>query len=567
MINSNISGVDFCADSLKSPNIMKAFIKVLTKVEHMDVSSRGIFILFSHDFVSLSFRGSKAVKASLGDAGIKVGSGWRREDLGIGVPAYIARVARRHDTAILSVPINHPILGILGYIGYVSDVLQNVEQAEPMLIVFADYLYATEFNRQRELNDDVNQCLIKYQQTRFLVLDADGFMVYASGAFYEYFNTTMADMINYHLFDFFIFPPNIKTQIQHTSQIINENVDFDFSGELQRLNLTFDILNSEFRVIIFAAVKQTAGRMQGEQAGNRLQPMLATLKTQSPKMQRVINSAKEAVKNTSPIYILGEEGTGKRSLALMIHNSCEKFKDGPFIAVNLHSVAKSEMSDLLLGTEESGGGQSKFTQATGGTLYIERIDLLPGVLQAALTHIILTKTLFDINKNTAIDLNFRLITSSIKPLDELVHQRRFCPSLYFYLTGATLSLPGLNDRKEDIPYLIDKKLRSLDVSSDGVDLALAGSFHEYALNRTWAGNLAELFKWVEHAYLNKDDVMTASNDIDVAALASPIHTLEELETREIANALSILSRKYIEVAEQLGISQSTLRRKIAKYNL
>lgn len=284
-------------------------------------------------------------------------------------------------------------------------------------------------------------------------------------------------------------------------------------------------------------------------------------------MKRVINSAKEAVKNTSPIYILGEEGTGKRSLALTVHNSCETFKDGPFIAVNLHSVTKSDMSNLLLGKEGADPTKSKFELVNGGTLYIERIDLLRGVLQAALTHIILTKTLFDINTNRSVDLNFRLITSSIKPLDELVHERRFCPSLYFYLTGATLSLPSLHDRKEDIPYLINKKLKSLDVSNNEVDGELSTTLQEYALNKVWAGNLSELFKWIEHTYLNKSDLLLIGHDMNIAEFDEPIQTLEDLERREISNALSVLNRKYVDVAEQLGISQSTLRRKIVKYGI
>ncbi|MFC1503381.1 sigma 54-interacting transcriptional regulator [Pseudomonadota bacterium] len=565
MISNILSSVDSRLESIKSPEMIKDFIKTITKVSHLELFNHGVFILFSYDFVSLSFRGNRKIKEQLELLDINVGSYWHREDMGIEYPASIMSNSKSMKMEIISLPITHPNMGGIGYVSYLCDVKHHVKQSEPMLTVLSELLCEIDSNRKHRLEEAVNGLFIEHLQSSFLVFDNEGFIVHASSAFYESFNTSEKAIINYNLFEFFIFPPKVKYRISQGTSIIEENVDFDFSGDIKRLNVTFDSLNLDLKVMHFDAVIESNNKIVTH-AENRLLPTLETFETHSTQMQRVVNSAKEAVKSTSPIYILGEEGTGKRSLALTIHNSCDKFKDGPFIAINLHSVSKADMSDLLLGPEGSDSSKSKFELANGGTLYIERIDLLPGVLQA-LTHIILTKTLFDINTNKSIDLNFRLITSSIKPLDELVHERRFCPSLYFYLTGVTLSLPTLYDRKEDIPYLINKKLNSLDISSDYVDEELSQTFQEYALNRNWAGNISELFKWIEHTYLNKDTLLSESFSLDNICSGTQIQTLEEIEKKEISNALSILNRKYVDVAEQLGISQSTLRRKIAKYGL
>ncbi|MGF1727624.1 sigma 54-interacting transcriptional regulator [Photobacterium nomapromontoriensis] len=566
-MNTNIlSSVESRVENIKSPEMIKDFIKTITKINHLELFNHGVFIFFSHDFISLSLRGCRETKDQLQALAINVGTYWYREEMGLKEPSVISRGGKSAKLTIISVPVSHPTMGILGYVSYLCDAEKNVMQAGSLLTILADYLGELELNRRHRMEDTANNLFIEYQQSCFLMLDNEGFIVHASKDFYTSFNTESVDIINYNLFEFFIFPPKIKCKITQNIPVIEENIDFDFSGEIKHLSMTFNAINAGLNIIVFCAPK-VANKKSVIKSDNRLLPTLEAFETHSPLMRRVINSAKEAVKNTSPIYILGEEGTGKRSLALTIHNSCNTFKDGPFIAVNLHSVSKADMSDLLLGAEGSDAAKSKFELANGGTLYIERIDLLPGVLQAALTHIILTKTLFDINTNTSIDLNFRLITSSIKPLDDLVHERKFCPSLYFYLTGATLSLPSLHERAEDIPYLINKKLKTLDVSQDTVDQTLSQTFQEYALNRTWAGNMAELFKWVEHTYLNKDHLLMESQTAGASALGTPIQTLEELEKREISNALSILNRKYVEVAEQLGISQSTLRRKIAKYGI
>lgn len=548
-------------EGTKSPEMIKDFIRLMSKVGQLELNEKGVFILFSHEFVSLSLRGSKALKQELETLGLSVGSYWQPDSIGLAEIVNF-RLRNKQQVSIFALPIMSHEGRALGYIAYLNEATAGHSNQEYVLTVLAEYLAQTCGLRQQSIDEKINHLFVEEQHATFLALDNEGFIVHASEPFCHQFNIRATELINVSIYEYFIFPPKVKSQIAQGMPFNVDSVDFDFAGELKQLCVTYSRLDSSFKLLKFSRPIEKA-----TDNALRLLPTLERFETESVVMNRVLNSAKEAVKGSSPIYIMGEEGTGKRSLALAIHNSCDRFKEGPFIAVNLHSAKREDLSALLLGGENGSGTKSKFELANGGTLYIERIDLLPGVLQAALTHIILTKTLFDINTNTSVNLNFRLITSSIWPLEDLVHERRFCPSLYFYLTGATLQIPNLQSRSDDIPMLVKRKLLELAGNENAIEDSFLQAMLEYAEKRVWSGNIAELFKWLEHTYLNRENLIIDANLVESAALGSPIQPLEEIEKREIANALSMLDRKYNIVADQLGISLSTLRRKIAKYEL
>ncbi|WP_028023764.1 sigma 54-interacting transcriptional regulator [Enterovibrio calviensis] len=550
-------------EGLKSPGLIKDFSKVMTKVSQWPMSTEGTLLLFSHEFVCLSVRGNKAIKQSLEVDDYVVGSYWTPEVLGLqGI--HKLRLSNKLQLSVTSVPIADSESGVLGYISYIDDSKNALDSVQFILMMIAECLVEMSANRRQLKGINFNQQYIDASKACFLVLDDDGFVLHCSQAFLERFTVSEGDIINTSVFETFLFPPKVKSLIAEGGEINGDNVDFDFAGQLQQYRVTMLPIAGGCRVLRFSDASEATTRADKK---HRLASTLERYHTESPAMQRVISAAKACMKNTSPIYILGEEGTGKRSLAHTMHNSCSRFSEGPFVAVNLHSAKREDLSELLLGSDEE-GNKSKFELANGGTLYIERIDLLPGVLQAALTHIILTKTLFDFNTNKSTSLDFRLITSSINPLEDLVHERRFCPSLYYYLTGASLSLPNLQNRTEDISLIIDRKLSELYGDNSAVDDSLRHLLLEHAKRRVWAGNISELAKWIEHAFLHRDNVLLDAESVDaMSVVATPIQLLDDIEKREIANALALLNRKYVDVAEQLGISLSTLRRKIAKYDL
>ncbi|KXF81570.1 hypothetical protein ATN88_02485 [Enterovibrio coralii] len=505
-------------EGVKSPGMIKDFIRVMTKIGHLPMGTDGVFVLFSHEFVSLSLRGNKDIKADLEAQSLAVGSYWAPETLGLQGAAVFKRADKKTLT-IQSVPVSDPESGVLGYVAFIHADSEAVKLAELTLMVLAECLIETGMGRRHRFEDEINKRYVEHSKACFVVIDSEFFITHASREFYSQFGTSSSELVNASLYEYFLFPPKIKAQICEGQYIDGENVDFDFAGNLKQLNLSVAELDNAHCVIRFAPISSANSKAD---KNHRLVSTLERFQTQSSAMKRVINAAKESIKGTSPIYIMGEEGTGKRSLALTIHNSCERYREGPFIAVNLHSVKKEDLSTLLLGNEEE-GSKSKFELANGGTLYIERIDLLPGVLQAALTHIILTKTLFDINTNKSVSLNFRLITSSIKPLEDLVHERRFCPSLYYYLTGASLNLPNLQNRSEDIPMFVDRKLGDLYGGREAVDENLRHLLLEHATNRTWTGNISELAKWIEHTFLHRDSMLLDASSVDaMAVVATPI---------------------------------------------
>ncbi|KII77332.1 sigma 54-interacting transcriptional regulator [Vibrio renipiscarius] len=551
-------------EGIKSPGLIQDYSRIMAKIGALPMGIEGVFLLFSHEFVCLSLSGNKILKALLESQKHVIGNYWPPEILGL-QEVFPLRVGGKQSLSVMSVPITDSRMGVLGYVTYIHTDVGALKNADVTLATMADYLLEMSQHRFQQQQDVFNRQYIDSRKACFLMVDHEGSIVHGSPAFFEQFQTRSDDVINANLFELFLFPPKIKYLISEGSDIDGDNVDFDFLGRLQQYKLFTHAIDHQHRIVDFAPIEMAAS---AQDKNHRLAFTLDRYSTESPAMQRVIAAAKESIKNTSPIYIMGEEGTGKRSLALTIHDSCERYSEGPFIAVNLHSVKKEDLSTLLLGSDDGEGAKSKFEMANGGTLYIERIDLLPGVLQAALTHIILTKTLFDINTNESVNLNFRLITSSIKRLEDLVHERRFCPSLYYYLTGASLSLPNLQNRTEDIPMIVERKLSELYGRRDAIDENLLALLLEHARNRAWAGNISELAKWIEHTFLHRDSMLLDASSVEAMSIvATSIQPLDDIEKREIANALAVLNRQYVDVAKQLGISLSTLRRKIVKYAL
>lgn len=551
-------------EGIKSPTLIEDYAQVISKISSLPMGMEGVFLLFSHEFICLSLSGNKAIKALLETQNHLIGNYWPPEILGL-QEVFHFRLSCKQSLSVMSVPITDSRRGVLGYVTYIHTDPTALKNADVTLTMMADYLLEMSHHRHQQQKETLNCQYIDFRKACFLMVDNDGVIIHASQAFFEQFNIQQSDVINVNLFDLFLFPPKIKYLITEGTSIDGENVDFDFIGQLQQYKLHMNVIDRQHRMLDFSPIEMM---VSAQDKSHRLAFTLDRYITESPDMQRVIAAAKESIKNTSPIYIMGEEGTGKRSLALTIHDSCERYSEGPFIAVNLHSVKKEDLSTLLLGSDEGEGTKSKFEMANGGTLYIERIDLLPGVLQAALTHIILTKTLFDINTNESVNLNFRLITSSIKRLEDLVHERRFCPSLYYYLTGASLVLPNLQNRLEDIPLIVERKLTELYGRREAIDESLYSLLLEHARQRVWAGNISELSKWIEHTFLHRDSVLLDASSVEAMSIvATSIQPLDDIEKREIANALAVLNRQYAEVAKQLGISLSTLRRKIIKYSL
>ncbi|MFN3396141.1 MAG: sigma-54 interaction domain-containing protein, partial [Thermodesulfovibrionales bacterium] len=290
-------------------------------------------------------------------------------------------------------------------------------------------------------------------------------------------------------------------------------------------------------------------------------------KIMSMTLQKALISAKENV----PVTIFGETGTGKTELAKFIHNHSQ-IREGPFLHINCSAIPETLFESELFGYKKgafTGAGTEKkgyIALAEGGTLFLDEISDMPFSCQAKLL------TFLDSNKYRPLGAvrekmaRLRIISSSNKPLWEMVKRKEFREDLFFRISVVKLFIPPLRERKEDIPLLVKNYLKGKKyISPEAMSLLLS---------HTWPGNLRELFSVLESALIcsaGEETIMPEhicfdyynyyNNDVNLVS-PTPID-----ERQKILLALRNSHNNKTRAARTLGISRVTLWRKITKYNI
>lgn len=300
----------------------------------------------------------------------------------------------------------------------------------------------------------------------------------------------------------------------------------------------------------------------------------------STEMRRLVRYGKQAAKGRHPILLRGEEGVGKQRLGQAIHNGSER-ADGPYIALNCQALPQNLMAREFLGNDASEGEAglpSKFELANGGTLYLEQVEYLSPEMQSALLQTLKTGMLMRVNSNRVIPVNVRIIAASGADLPLLVKQNRFRRQLFYALQSFELHIPPLRQRQQDIPLLVQDTLTAL-----GRHFHCSYRIGEDAVHQLmlypWPGNDQELKSAVERAAMTCRHNHIMLGDLPAhllgertlwdpdAAAAQPPLSLADVEQQAIVHAALACQGRLNAMAPLLGISRTTLWRKIKLYGL
>ena len=174
----------------------------------------------------------------------------------------------------------------------------------------------------------------------------------------------------------------------------------------------------------------------------------------SPGMRQALAELERAGRQDRPVLIIGEPGTGKRVAAREIHLHSQRGKTGPFVVVHCASVPEPLLEGVLFGGHaEHGAG--RIAEASGGTLVLEEISQLTPRLQDRLLKA-MESGLLDSARGERIPFNVRLIATCRRPLVEPVARAEFSEALYELLRSVEIDLPPLRERRDDIPFLVEK---------------------------------------------------------------------------------------------------------------
>ena len=203
------------------------------------------------------------------------------------------------------------------------------------------------------------------------------------------------------------------------------------------------------------------------------------LPTTNPSMIRLFLNAEKIAKCDLSIFVWGERGTGKESLARSIHRASLR-KDGPFIAVDVAAYKQDNFSSELFGRAKDWNGKHDEKQgfietAAGGTLFIDNIDCLDLPVQARLKRVIQNSEFYRDNSTEIKKSDLRIIVSSTKDLTSSQYRETFSRDLLYHLMVNSIEIPPLRSRAEDIPlavnYFLKKELKNLNREDDQVSVS------------------------------------------------------------------------------------------------
>lgn len=294
------------------------------------------------------------------------------------------------------------------------------------------------------------------------------------------------------------------------------------------------------------------------------------------------------------ILLIGESGTGKELFAQAIHNRYRP--KGPFVAINCAAMPRDLIESELFGYEsgsftgaEKSGRPGKIEMAHGGVLFLDEIGDMPIELQAVLLRVLQDKHVMRIGGSRYRQVNFRLITATNKNLYRMIQENTFREDLYFRLSVLKVTIPPLRDRKEDISLLADYFMREycnkITLPIPQISMATRIKLMEYE----WPGNVRQLENAIIYA-VNvategiiglehlPEDLSGEDNHYRYEKLQQTYHhkekgndseilSMDETEQLTIENALQKANGNVTETAKLLGMSKSTLYRRMKKYNL
>lgn len=313
------------------------------------------------------------------------------------------------------------------------------------------------------------------------------------------------------------------------------------------------------------------------------------LVSQDPTMRQVIDLAEAIAARRSSVLIVGERGTGKKTLARWLHASSPRH-DSPFEVYSCRGRQDSAVEADLFGRAAEGNGASNhggglLARAAGGTLFLDDVQCLSPMLQSHVLRIVRDTEVRTAGADRAARPEARFILGCSEELGPLVERGDFRSDLFYALSAVTIQLPPLRHRGEDIlrlaEYFRDEYARQQKKSIVGIspDACRRLTSHD------WPENVSELKlhmeravarcrgHWIEPNHLSLES--SAPNSRDGFSLSpgsrQPIIplkvALEEPEKRLILDALRALNWNRQETARMLDINRTTLYKKMKKYGL
>jgi DNA-binding NtrC family response regulator len=397
--------------------------------------------------------------------------------------------------------------------------------------------------------------------------------------------------------------PNPPEVIMLTGQgTIETAVEAMKIGAYDYLTKPYSINELDVRVRQAAEKRRLRVDNQRLRAQLERQSEMPEIVSQSQAMAEAIRLVERVAPSEASVLITGESGTGKELIAQAIHRLSNR-ANGSFIDLNCAAFQESLLESELFGYEAGAFSGAKARKlglielADGGTLFMDEVTELPASLQAKLVRAIETRTFFRVGGVRKVEVNVRIVAATNRNLDSVVGDGTFRADLLYRINSFQIHLTPLRDRPEDVEPLTQHMLRQLAGANPP---ELTPEAKESLRAYTWPGNVRQLRNCLERAILLSNDGRITVNELPPevarsmngalpfvsgaispgvssmvsgtpgsadAAGQSASGSLRDLEKQQIIAALEQTGWHRGKAAEMLGISPSTLYRRLRDYNL
>lgn len=342
--------------------------------------------------------------------------------------------------------------------------------------------------------------------------------------------------------------------------------------------------NEKLLATISSSVKLRRSRLEADDLRAKQKEMSAVMDQpftdfigNSSKMHDVFNTIKKVAQTDANVLILGENGTGKELVARALHRNSPR-KDEVFISVDLGSLSDTLFESELFGHEKGAFTDAKkekpgrFEIASKGTLFLDEIGNIPLPLQSKILTVIERREVTRVGANRPVSVDVRLICATNSDLYESVHSGLFRQDLLYRINTVEIHLPPLRERGDDVELLSQhflkiyaKKYRK---SLRGITSAAFKKLMHYA----WPGNVRELQHAIERAVimtetpsLEPDDFILSSPRKKSGDLEFDTFNLDEIERRVIEKVMKQNQGNISQAASELGLTRTSLYRRMEKY--
>lgn len=299
----------------------------------------------------------------------------------------------------------------------------------------------------------------------------------------------------------------------------------------------------------------------------------------SDQMKSVFNSITKVAPTDANVLILGDNGTGKELIAKALHKKSNR-ADEVFISVDLGAISPTLFESELFGhvkgsfTDAKEDRPGRFEIASGGTLFLDEIGNLPLELQSKLLTAIQSREITRVGSNKKISIDIRLICATNKPIYTMIAENKFRQDLLYRINTVEIRLPQLKDRVNDIPLLAEHFLAVFKRKYNKPDIALMPESLKKLENYSWPGNIRELQHSIERSIILCEGMSIRPSDISLGFPNKQdindepdTFNLEEIEKNIIRKALLKFEGNISKAAAELGLTRTSLYRRMEKHGL